>query len=293
MFGGVAQMTREAKRPGDELKMAAAGPLCSLAIGGIFSLILFFNPDMPQPAASMVYWLAFMNFALTAFNLIPGFPLDGGRIFRSLIWRSTGDYRRATRIATRVGMGVGYGFIGGGIAIVVLSLFDLSPFGFSWFNGFWIAFIGWFLKNAATASYRQAQWRETLKKFTVAQVMIANCPMIPSNITISQLVQGYVIPSGCRLFRAADGGKLQGVFTLENIKSVPRQKWDVTLVKEIITPIDQLKAVHPSQDALSVVEQMDESGVNQVLVVSEGRVIGLVSRDELMNLVRTRSELGV
>ena len=293
MFGGVAQMTREAKRPGDELKMAAAGPLCSLAIGGIFSLILFLNPGMPQPAASMVYWLAFMNFALTAFNMIPGFPLDGGRIFRSLVWRSTGDYRRSTRIATRVGVGVGYGFIGGGIAVVVLALFGSAPFGFSWFNGFWMAFIGWFLKNAATASYHQAQWRETLKRFTAAQVMIANCPMIPSNVTISQLVQGYVIPSGCRLFMAADEGRLQGIFTLENIKSVPRQKWDVTLVKEIITLIDQLKAVHPAQDALSVVEQMDESGMNQVLVVSEGRVIGLISRDELMSLVRTRSELGV
>ncbi len=293
MFGGVAQMTREATRPGDELKMAAAGPLCSLAIGGVFSLILFLNPGMPQPAANMVYWLAFMNFALAAFNMIPGFPLDGGRIFRSLVWRSTGDYRRSTRIATRVGVGVGNAFIGGGIAIVVLSLFDLAPFGFSWFSGFWMAFIGWFLKNAATASYNQAQWRETLKRFTASQVMIANCPMIPSNVTVSQLVQGYIIPSGCRLFMTADEGKAQGIFTLKDIKSVPQRNWDVTLVKEIITPVDKLKAVHPAQDALSVVEQMNESGMNQVLVASEGRVIGLISRDELMSLVRTRSELGV
>ena len=293
MFGGVAQMTREAKRPGDELKMAAAGPLCSLAIGGVFSLILFLNPGMPQPAASMVYWLAFMNFALAAFNMIPGFPLDGGRIFRSLVWRSTGDYRRSTRIATRVGVGVGNAFIGGGIAIVVLSLFGLSPFGLSWFNGFWMAFIGWFLKNAATASYSQTQWRETLKRFTAAQVMTANCPVVPSDITISQLVQGYVIPSGCRLFMASDEGRLQGILPLQNIKSVPQQKWDVTRVREIITPIDRLKAVHPAQDALTVVEQMDESGMDQVLVVSEGRIIGLISRDDLISVVRTRSELGV
>jgi len=293
MFGGAAQMTREAKKPSAELKMAAAGPLCSLAVGGIFSLILFLNPGMPQPMASMIYWLAFMNFALAAFNLIPGFPLDGGRVFRALMWRSTGDYRRATRTAIRVGVGVGYGFIGCGIAIVALSVFGLAPFGLSWFSGFWMAFIGWFLRNAAVASYQQAQWCESLKRFTAAQVMTANCPTVPSNITIGQLVRGYVIPSGCRLFMAADGDRAQGIFTLKNIKSVPQQNWDITTVNEIIIPMDKLKAVHPSQDALSIVEQMDESGMNQMLVVSEGKVIGLVSRGEMMSIIRTRSELGV
>ena len=296
LFGGVAQMTREAKRPNDELKMAAAGPLCSLAIGGVFSLISFLNPDMSMPVARMVQWLAFMNFALAAFNLIPGFPLDGGRLFRSAVWRFTGDYRRSTRIATRVGEGVGYAFIGGGITIVVLSVFNLSPFGLSWFNwfsGVWMAFIGWFLKNAASASYRQAQWRETLKRFTAAQVMTVSCPAIPSDITISQLVQEYVLPRGCHLFMAADEGGLQGILTLQHIKSVPRQEWDVTQVKDVVTPIDKLKTAHPSQDVLSVLEQMDESGINEVPVVSEGRVIGLIARDDLVRFLHTRSELGI
>ncbi len=296
LFGGVAQMTREAKRPSAELKMAAAGPLCSLAIGGVFSLISFLNPDMSMPVARMVQWLAFTNFALAAFNLIPGFPLDGGRLFRSAVWRFTGDYRRSTRIATRVGEGVGYAFIGGGITIVVLSVFNLSPFGLSWFNwfsGVWMAFIGWFLKNAASASYRQAQWRETLKRFTAAQVMTVSCPAIPSDITISQLVQEYVLPRGCHLFMAADEGGLQGILTLQHIKSVPRQEWDVTQVKDVVTPIDKLKTAHPSQDVLSVLEQMDESGINEVPVVSEGRVIGLIVRDDLVRFLHTRSELGI
>ena len=288
LFGGVAQMTREAKRPNDELKMAAAGPLCSLAIGGVFSLISFLNPDMSMPVARMVQWLAFMNFALAAFNLIPGFPLDGGRLFRSAVWRFTGDYRRSTRIATRVGVGVGYSFIAGGIAVVFLH-----PFNLTWFSGVWMAFIGWFLKNAASASYRQAQWRETLKRFTAAQVMTVSCPVIPSDITISQLVQEYVLPRGCHLFMAADEGGLQGILTLQHIKSVPRQEWDVTQVKDVVTPIDKLKTAHPSQDALSVLEQMDESGINEVPVVSEGRVIGLIVRDDLVRFLHTRSELGI
>ena len=156
-----------------------------------------------------------------------------------------------------------------------------------------MAFIGWFLKNAASASYRQAQWRETLKRFTAAQVMTVSCPAIPSDITISQLVQEYVLPRGCHLFMAADEGGLQGILTLQHIKSVPRQEWDVTQVKDVVTPIDKLKTAHPSQDVLSVLEQMDESGINEVPVVSEGRVIGLIARDDLVRFLHTRSELGI
>ncbi len=293
MFGGVSSLSREAKKPIAELKMAVAGPLCSLAIGGIFSLILYLNPAMSQPVSRMVYWLAFMNFALAAFNMIPGFPLDGGRVFRALVWRSTGDFHRATRIATRVGVGVGYGFIGGGIAIVVLSLFGEPPFGLSWFSGFWMAFIGWFLRNAAIASRRHTQWRQLLKRFTASQVMTSNCPTVLPGISISQLVQGYVIPARCQLFMVASGDDIQGIFSLKSLKSIPRQQWDTTPVREIVTPLDKLRSVSPEQDALSVLEEMDESGMNQVAVVGEGKVIGLVSRDDMISIVRTRSELGV
>jgi len=150
IFGGVAQMTREATRPGAELKMAAAGPICSLVIGGLFALIWLFMPNLPQPIGIMILWLAVMNSILAAFNLIPGFPLDGGRVFRSLLWHFTGSYSRSSRIAMRVGQGIGYLFILGGISIIFLH-----PFGLSWFEGIWIAFIGWFLQSAASASYRQ------------------------------------------------------------------------------------------------------------------------------------------
>ena len=155
IFGGVAQMTREATHPGAEFKMAAAGPACSLVIGSLFGLLWFFIPGMTGAIAIMIQWLAIMNLALAGFNLIPGFPLDGGRVFRSLLWRFTGNYMRSTQIATQVGQGIGYLFILGGILIVFLH-----PFGLDWFSGLWLAFIGWFLRNAALASYRQAQWRE-------------------------------------------------------------------------------------------------------------------------------------
>jgi len=288
IFGGVAQMTREATRPGAEFKMAAAGPICSLVIGCLFGLLWLFTPGMIEPIAIMVQWLAFINVALAIFNLIPGFPLDGGRVFRSLLWQITGNYQRSTQIATQVGRVVGYLFILGGILIAFLR-----PFGLNWFTGLWLVFIGWFLENAASASYRQAQWRETLHDFTASQVMTSDCPVVPLDITISRLVQEYVFVSGHRFFLVADEGKLKGILTLHNIKPVSQQNWDVTQVKEIMTPINKLKVAHPDQDALSILEQMDEDDINQMPVVSEDRVIGLIARDNLIRLLRMRSESGI
>jgi len=293
IFGGMAMMTREASQPKAELKMAAAGPACSAVIGGICFLIWFFSPGLPPLVAQMVLWLMVMNLALAVFNLIPGFPLDGGRIFRAAIWRRSGDFRRSTRIATRVGEGVGYFFIGAGIALVVLSLFGMSPFGLNWFSGVWLAFIGWFLRNAAQNSYRQTEWRETLRRFTAAQVMSTSYPAVPPDITLGRLVEEHVFASGYRVFVVASGGRVEGVLTLDSIKSVSRQDWGTTRVRDIKTPLDKLKAVQPGESALSILEWMNESSTTQVLVVSEGRVIGLITRDNLMSFLRVHSELGI
>lgn len=185
IFGGVAQMAKEATSPGAELKMAAAGPLCSLVIGGSFGLLWLFMPNMPQPIAIMILWLAYINVALAIFNLIPGFPLDGGRVFRSLLWHFTGNYNRSTRIATRVGQGVGYSFILGGLSIIFLSMLDLPWFNLFWFNGIWIVFIGWFLERAASASYRQIRWQEALHGSTASQTTTSDCPVVPPDITVN------------------------------------------------------------------------------------------------------------
>jgi len=174
IFGGVAQMTKEATRPGAELKMAAAGPICSLVIGGLFGLLWFFMSNITEAIALMILWLAVMNGVLAAFNLIPGFPLDGGRVFRSFLWRFTGNYSLSTRIATRVGQGIGYLFMLGGISIIFLH-----PFGLSWFDGLWIVFIGWFLESAASASYRQIRWQEALHNFTASGATTLDCPVVP------------------------------------------------------------------------------------------------------------------
>jgi Zn-dependent protease len=288
IFGGVAQITREAARPGAEFRMAAAGPVCSLVLGGLFALLWLLTQDMIEPIAALAFWLAQINVVLAIFNLIPGFPLDGGRVFRSLIWRLTGKYSPATRIAVRVGQGVGYMFILVGILIILLRPFDLD-----WFSGLWLAFIGWFLENAASASYRQVQWREGLRGFNASQVMTSVYPVVPSNITLSQLVYGYFFAGGHGFFMVTDEDRLVGILTLDNIKAVPQQSWAVTQIKEVMTPLDKFNVAQPEEDALDILEQMEAADVNYVPVVSGDRVIGLISRDNLMRFLHLRSELKV
>jgi len=286
IFGGVALMAREATKARAELLMAGAGPACSLVISGLFGLLWFFTQGVVETLAAMALWLAYVNLILAVFNLIPGFPLDGGRVFRSLLWRVTGNYRRSTQVATRLGQGIGYLFILGGILIVLLR-----PFGLDWVSGLWLALIGWFLENAASASYRQSQWREAAQRLSASEVMTADCPVIPPNVTISQLVQRYIFTGGHRYFWVADEGKLEGVLVLNNIKSTPQSHWEVTQVKELMTPIDKLKIAYPDQATLSILEQMDESEINQMPVVNGGGVIGLITRDNLMRFLRTQTKL--
>lgn len=178
IFGGVARMTQEATRPGSELKMAAAGPVCSLVIGGFFGLLLLI-PKVPEPIGAMILWLAIMNGMLAVFNLVPGFPLDGGRIFRSILWHFSRDYHRSSRIAMRAGQGIGYLLILSGILIIFLRPFDLT-----WFDGIWIVFIGWFLESAASSSYRQIRQQEALSSADIAEAMPSHYPTVPSDIEL-------------------------------------------------------------------------------------------------------------
>ena len=285
IFGGMAQMTREAKQAGAEFKMAAAGPACSLVLGGLFALLWFFIRDMNPLIATMFLWLGIVNGALALFNLIPGFPLDGGRVFRSILWRVSGDYQRATRIATRVGQVVAWCFIAGGIVLLVFFQ--------QWINGIWLAFIGWFLLTAASNSHRQARWQNSLRGFTASQVMTPTTTTVPPDISVKQLVQNHVLPTGRRFFLVVEENRVKGIVTLSNIKSLPQPSWETTPVAKIMLPINRMKVARPEEDALSIMEAMAGSDINQIPVVSEGRIIGVITRENLIRFLRTRSDLGV
>ena len=286
IFGGVAHMAREATRHGAEFKMALAGPLASLVIGGLFFLLYLVLQSISEPAAALAFWLAQINVVLALFNLIPGFPLDGGRVFRSLLWRFSGNYQRATRIAVEVGRSVGYLFILAGIVLMFI-------YPGRWFNGLWLAFIGLFLSYMATASYRQARWQAALQGIRVADVMTTTCPAISPDMTISRVVQDYIFVSGYQCFMVTADRELKGILTLQNIKSVDRKAWDTASVSQVMTPVERLKVVQPDEEVLSVIEQMEEYGISQMPVASEGRIIGLVTRDDVLRLLYTRSRLGV
>ena len=286
VFGGVSQITKEATSPKVELSISIVGPLTSLALAGIFyGLHLLLAAAQQSLAAILMYQLFLINVILAVFNLIPGFPLDGGRIFRALVWHRTHDYRRATRIAAKVGQGIAYALIAGGIAIVVfVPLY--------WFRGLWLAFIGWFLNNAARASYQQVLLRDALINITARQVTDYASPLVPPHMNLAELVEQYVLPTGRSCFLISWGAELDGMVTLQQIKKVARSRWAITPVQDIMTPASKLKVAHADQELLGVLQEMSGENANHIPVVEAGKVIGIINREDIARLLRTRTEFG-
>ncbi|MBI2908841.1 MAG: site-2 protease family protein [Chloroflexi bacterium] len=284
VFGGVSQISKEATNPRTELIMAAAGPFSSFVLAGVFYFIWLFATPIFEPVGALGRWLAVINLLLGVFNLIPGFPMDGGRVLRSILWGASGDYRRATEIATYTGRGIAYLFILGGILIM---------FSGNWFNGLWLAFIGWFLENAASGSYRQMVLKDSLRGFKARDLMTQECSSISPRLSVRDLVYEQILPGGRRCFLVTDDARLSGFITLHNLREVPQDRWSVTSVAEAMTPVGRLKTVAPDDEAFTVLERMDGEDVNQMPVVEDGKVIGMIGRDNVLRFLRTRAELGV
>jgi len=287
-LGGVSQIGSEPKKPADEFRMAIAGPLSSLVIGGIFFGIYFGWRGVDTFAAQFVtgiaYWLGLINVFLGAFNLVPGFPLDGGRVLRSLIWWRSGNLKSATRIASNAGRAVGFILIFVGIWFIFTG---------NWLNGIWLALIGWFLESAAVGSYQQLLMQEMLRGHVASEVMSGDCVVIPPDMTIDHLVNGNILTSGRRCFPVGSDSEIMGLMTLHNVKEVPREQWTTETVKEAMTPLDKLKWVRPDEELSSVLRILTENNVNQVPVVQDNKIIGMVSRESLLNFVHVRSRLGL
>jgi Zn-dependent protease/CBS domain-containing protein len=283
VFGGVSQITKEATRPRTELLIAIVGPLTSLALAGIFYGLHLLLVGL---AASLMQWLALINVALAVFNLIPGFPLDGGRIFRALLWQRTHDYHKATSIAAKVGQGVAYAFMAGGLALMIF----VREW---WFNGLWFILIGWFLRNAARASYQQVLLRDALIGITARQLTDYGCPLVLPHLNLMELAQQYILPTGRSCFLISWGTGLEGMVTLQQIKKVPRTRWAITSVQDIMTPASKLKVAYPAQDILSVLQEMSGENTNHIPVIEAGKVIGIINREDIARFVRTRADFGI
>jgi Zn-dependent protease len=283
VFGGVAQISREPASPGVELRIALAGPFTSLGLGGLFGSIAFLARDAVLVAAPAI-WLARINFMVALFNLVPGFPLDGGRLLRAVIWRWTGSFYRATRTASVAGRLVALALMGFGVITVL---------GGDVLGGMWIVFIGWFLDSAAAATQAQANLREVLRDVTVAQAMTRDCPRVPRDRTLEQLVQEEVLGAGRRCFFVTDDGRLSGLVTLHHIKSVPHERRGAVRAEDVMTRMEQLTAVGPEESMLAALEKMDDANVAQMPVVAGGELLGMIGREQILRYLRARAELGV
>jgi Zn-dependent protease len=283
VFGGVAQITSEPPRPKIEALIAIAGPLVSVSLGGIFLGVFFAADGRNDSIAGLAYYLGSINLMVAIFNMIPGFPLDGGRVFRAIVWAVKGNFISATRFATQVGRGVGYLFILAGIVQAFLYD-DLS-------SGIWIAFIGWFLENAASQSYAQVAIREALKGISVREVMSADTSFVFKRIDLQTLIDSYIKFSGKRFFLVGEGEKWEGVLSLQDIRKVPPEKRRETRVADIMIPVAQVATVRQSDELLKAIETMDTADVNQVPVLDGERIVGVLSRENIVRLLRNRAEL--
>ncbi len=283
-FGGVAQMDEEPPSPRAEFWIALVGPLTSLALAGGFGALWWLTSSARSgPLHALGAWLAWINLALALFNLVPGFPLDGGRVFRSIVWGITGNFRRATTIAAGVGRVVGMGFIFWGVWQI---------FGGNWMNGLWIAFIGWFLDNAATQNVAQIALEDALAGRTARDVMNTNSPRIAPFMTLDTLVHQEIFRTGQRAFLVVDDDRLYGLVTLHRITDVSREQWPFTRVDAVMIPQSHLKTVQPDDALTDVLKQMTAEDINQFPVVDDGHLFGMVTRESILTFIQLHSESG-
>jgi Zn-dependent protease len=287
IFGGVSDLEQEPQSAGVEFQIAVVGPLTSLAIGAV-TLVAgnLIGPNAPLVAAVLRY-LGVTNLLLGVFNLIPGFPLDGGRVLRAIIWRVTGSLRRATRAATLVGQVIAYLFIVAGVILF---------FSGDFINGLWFGFIGWFLLQAAQAANSQVMLESVFKGVTVGQLMSPPPLTTPANISLQQLVDGYLLPHGARTIPVvrSDDQQLVGLVTLADIRHVPREQWPQTPVGQAMVPLERLHTIRAQQNLNDVLPLMTGRDVNQLPVVDDaGRLVGILSRDGILRYVEIRRGLGL
>lgn len=283
IFGGLAAIGTEPPSAMAEFWVALAGPAVSFALAGIFALAESALGSVSPLYASAKY-LAYINGSLGLFNLIPGFPLDGGRVLRAAIWAATGSLRRATRIAANVGRLIANGFILVGVwQILAVNLG----------NGLWLAFVGWFLNSAASSQLQLQTLQDILSGHQVYEVMNRSYSTVDADATLQELLDENVLLTGRRCFMVRRSGKEVGLLTLHNIKAVPRDQWSTTTADEAMIPSEEVKSVGPGVELWSALAKMDRNGVNQLPVVADERCLGMLGREDIISFLRARRDLGM
>lgn len=302
VFGGMAHMEGEPPTWRAEFAMAIVGPITSLFLGFFFLTVagLFFDTALIDPAdpaatlaaagpvASLLLWLGPVNILLGLFNLVPGFPLDGGRVLRAFAWGITGDMRKATRWASMAGQAFAWLLMGLGLAM----LFGLRVpvLGGGPINGLWLAFIGWFLNSAAVASYRDLVLRRSLSGIPVKRLMQTRLLTVPPDLPVQRVVDEYMMASGQRTFPVTEDDRLLGLLCLSDLKRLERQRWPGTPVSDIMTGADELQTVGPDQDVTSALEKLTRHEFDQLPVVEGDQLVGLLRRQDVLKWLSLHPE---
>jgi Zn-dependent protease/CBS domain-containing protein len=287
IFGGVSEIGKEADRPGEEIKIALVGPLSSYFLAAVFGSVWLLSrgraTGIAPVMAEVSQWLAAINLVLGTFNLLPGIPLDGGRVLRGVAWRVTGDKDRATRLAAGAGRSIGYLMILGGVFIA----FQLNQV----FNGVWLGFIGWFLVNAAETEWRRTAVGRAIAGVRASEVMSHDCPSVPGDTSIADFVEHYLIRSGRRCYVVGESEAPRGIVTLDNALSVPRDEWSRTSVQAVMRRPEEIYYVSPDTEIEDAMRLMDEKNIAQVPVMLDGRLLGIIGRDHLIRLILNHAAL--
>jgi Zn-dependent protease/predicted transcriptional regulator len=281
IFGGVSRIEKEAMNASTEFWVGVIGPISSAVLAGMFYLLALLVNDPYSPVGAMAGWLAVINLALAIFNLIPGFPLDGGRVLRAAVWAITGSLSKATRIAASVGQGFAYVFIMGGILLALRG---------NLVNGLWLAFIGWFLLDAARSSQQAMVFERAMKGARARDVMNADVPTIPAETTLSEFVDDHLLRTGRRCFVVMRDSQMLGIVTTHEVKAIDKELWPEVTVERVMRPFETMSWVGPNTDLKKVLELMDSDDINQVPVLDEGHLEGIIRREHLIRFIKTRVE---
>jgi Zn-dependent protease/CBS domain-containing protein len=279
IFGGIAHIEEEMQRPGVEFRVAIAGPIANFLLAAVTFLLALPLRGSNASAEAVLDYLTVTNFLLGAFNLIPGFPLDGGHILRSIVWKVTGNFKKSTRIASSVGQVWAYLFM-----LLGIVLFFTGNF----FNGLWIVFIGWFLLNAAQTANTQIELQSILQGVSVGQIMNTQPMTVPANISLQKLVDEYFLPLGLRSAPVTSGDYLAGLITLTDIARVAKERWSYTPVGHVMRQLEQVTTTTPEQPLQEVLHMMGTQDINQVPVVENGRLVGLLNRESVIRYLQVR-----
>ncbi len=281
IFGGVSQIGDEPPSALAEFWISIVGPLVSFAL----ALILFIVQPLTSvfaPLLAVVKYLFIINLFLGLFNLIPGFPLDGGGVFMAIVWGLTNNVRRATIIAANVGRFIAYLFIIIGVYLVFTG---------NIINGIWIAFIGWFLESAAAGQVQQQKIQGLLAGHKVKEAMSRAYTSVMAESSLQGLVDDHILGQGRRSFLVERGDQVVGLLTLHNIKETPREQWTTTHASQVMISLDKLRIIQPETELWSAIKEMDRDGVNQLPVMVDGHIEGMLSREDVISYLRTLQEL--